>query len=227
MDRMTRSGTRLAGTTLVVIAFIVSACGSTSTPPAVSSSASASSAPSSVVADTPTASGSAGSSAVSGSSPTASQAPVASADTPGASVSASGAKPQPSGTPCEWLDKPTIDATLNLSVGAAIPNTGDAKGKICTWQSKTPTGGVTLAILTQASVDGVVGSYAKLPGGRLVTGVGVKAAALFVTGQKSPLPNSHGQIFVDFGDWGLSVDVSGPTVTVDEAAALAVLAVTP
>ena len=219
------SGTRLAGATLVAIAFIVGACGSSSTPaPAVSTSPGASSVPSAV----PTAPASAGSSTVSGSSPSASPAPVVSAaDTPAASVSASGAKAQPSGTPCEWLDKPTIDATLGLDVGAAIPNTGDAKGKICTWQSKTPGGGTTLAILTKTDVDGIVASYAKLPGGRLVDGVGVKAAALFLTGQKSPLPKSHGQIFVDFGDWGLSVDVSGPAVTIDEAAALAVLAVTP
>ena len=48
-----------------------------------------------------------------------------------------------------------------------------------------------------------------------------RAAALHVTGQKAPLPNSHAQVLVDFGGWGLSVDVSGPAVTVDEAAALA------
>ena len=50
---------------------------------------------------------------------------------------------------------------------------------------------------------------------------GFQAAALYVTGQKAPLPNSHAQVLVDFGGWGLSVDVSGPAVTVDETAALA------
>ncbi len=160
--------------------------------------------------------------ASSGSSPAAapSDTPVT---TPVASVSASGAKPQPSGTPCDWLDKTTIDAALGLSVGSAIPNVGDAKGKICTWLSKAPVGGITLAIVTQGEVDSIVTGYKALPGGQLVTGVGVKAAALYLAG-KAPLP-THAQVFVDFGGWGLSVDVSGPTVTVDAAAQLAAAAV--
>ena len=70
-------------------------------------------------------------------------------------------------------------------------------------------------------------SYQKLPGGQLVPGLGVNAVALFVTGQKAPLPASHAQVFVDYGGWVLSVDVSGPAVTVGEAAALAAAAVIP
>jgi hypothetical protein len=111
-----------------------------------------------------------------------------------------------------------------MDVGKAIPNVGDAKGKICTWLSTAPKGGITLAILPKGQADGIVANYKQLPGGRLVEGVGLGAAALFVTGQKAPLPNSHGQVFVNFGDWGLSVDVSGPAVTVEAAAQLAAVA---
>jgi hypothetical protein len=146
--------------------------------------------------------------------------------TPVASVSGTGAVAQPSGSPCGWLDKATIDASLGLSVGKALGNTGDAKAKTCTWVSMAPEGGITLAVLTQKEVDSFLAHYAALPGGRLVPGLGVKAGALFVTGQAAPLAKSHAQVFVDFGGWALSVDVSGPAVTVDEAAALAVAAVT-
>lgn len=132
--------------------------------------------------------------------------------------------PRPAGTTCEWLDKATIDATLGLNVGKAIPSVG-AGNDICTWLSKAPAGGITLAIVNGPDFAGMLANYQKLPGGRLVPGLGVHALALFVTGQKAPLPNSHAQVFVDYGGWALSVDVSGPTVTVEEAAALAVAAV--
>lgn len=141
-----------------------------------------------------------------------------------ASVTAGGAVPRPAGTTCEWLDKATIDATLGLSVGKAVPSVG-AGNDICTWLSKAPAGGITLAIVDGGDFAGMLANYQKLPGGRLVPGLGVHAVALFVTGQKAPLPNSHAQVFVDYGGWALSVDVSGPTVTVEEAAALAVAAV--
>jgi hypothetical protein len=143
------------------------------------------------------------------------------AATPAASVASGGAVPRPAGTPCAWLDKATIDASLGLDVGKAIPSGGDT----CTWLSKAPVGGITLAILTQQEVDGLVANYAALPGGRLVPGLGVKAGALFIDGQEAPLPKSHAQVFVDYGGWALSVDVSGPAVTVDAAAALAAAAV--
>lgn len=153
--------------------------------------------------------------------PTPAGSPIVSAP---ASVTAGGAVPRPAGTTCEWLDKATIDATLALNVGKAIPSVG-AGNDICTWLSKAPGGGITLAILDNTDFAGMLANYQKLPGGRLVPGLGVHAAALFVTGQKAPLANSHAQVFVDFGGWALSVDVSGPTVTVEEAAALAVAAV--
>lgn len=209
MHRPTRAG---GFATLVAIGLLVAACGSSSAPAPASPGATIAPA-----ASVP---------ATSGPVPPASGAPsttpaASTAATPAASVSGTGAAAQPSGTPCEWLDKTTIDATLGLSVGAAIPNTGDAKGRICTWLSTAPAGGITLAIVTAAQVDGLVANYLSLPGAQLVSGLGVKAGAVFLTDQKAPLPKSHANLFVDYGGWGLSVDVSGPAVTVDEAAALA------
>lgn len=216
MDRPIRPGGRRVAA-LAVIVFLAAACGSSSTPTSASSGGASSPGSSALSASGP----------VSTSSDAPSVAPGVSAPaTPATSVSGTGAVAQPSGTPCDWLDKATIDASLGLSVGAAIPNTGDAKGKICTWLSTTPQGGITLAIVTQQEVDTLLAHYAALPGGQLVTGLGVKAGALFLTGQKAPLPKSHAQVFVDFGGWALSVDVSGPAVTVAEAAALATAAVT-
>ena len=142
-----------------------------------------------------------------------------------ASVSTGGAVSQPAGSPCEWLDKATIDATLHLNVGTAIPSGGDTNGAICTWLSKAPAGGLTLTTFDEPGFAAMVTNYNQLPGGRLVPGLGVNAVAVFATGQKAPLPNSHAHLFVDYGGWVLSVDVSGPTVTVDEAAALAVAVV--
>ena len=216
MHVRSRLGTPFATAGFALIVLLMAACGSTNAPTGAASptggvNAPASSAPSSASAGSP----SAGSSAT----------PAASVDAGSPSpVSGSGAKAQPAGHPCGWLDKASIDATLGLDVGKSS-NGGSATSTICTWLSKSPAGGITLGILTKAEVGGLIAGYKSLPGGRLVPGLGLGAAALFVTNQKSPLPKSHGQVFVDYGDWGLSVDVSGPSVTVDEAAALAVLAV--
>ena len=211
MARRTATNTAVASVALAAIVFL-GACSSSSSPGATSPGGS-SSAPSSAVSSGVPSTGPA--------SQPASVAPASSAD-PG---SATGAKAQPAGDPCTWLDKATIDATLGLDVGAAIPNTGDAKGKICTWLSKTPAGGLTLGILDKGVANGLIANNAKLPGGRLVPGLGLGAAALFLGGQKAPLPKSHAHLFVDFGDWGLSVDISGATMTVEQAAAIAVAVV--
>ena len=216
MDSRSRFGTPLATAGLAAIVFLMAACGSTSSPPAPASSSGGSSAPAtSAPPSIAAASQSAGASATPAASVDAGSPPP---------VSGTGAKARPAGHPCGWLDKASIDASLALNVGKSS-NGGSATSTICTWLSKSPAGGITLATLTKAEVDGVIAGFKSLPGGRLVPGLGLGAAALFVTDQKSPLPKSHGQVFVDYGDWGLSVDVSGPTVTVDEAAALAVLAV--
>jgi hypothetical protein len=107
-----------------------------------------------------------------------------------------------------------------------MPNTGDAIGKICTWVSKTPAGGITLAIVTVQQVDTIVAHYSTLPGGQLVSGLGVKAASVSTTGMAAPLPKNHYNLMVDFGGWGLSVDISGPAVTLTEAEAIATAVVT-
>ncbi|HEX7471608.1 MAG TPA: hypothetical protein VF323_00885 [Candidatus Limnocylindrales bacterium] len=216
MHFRSRFGTPFATAGLALIVLFVAACGSTNAPTGAASptggvNAPATSAPSSASAGSP----SAGSSATPAVSADAGSAPP---------VSGTGAKARPAGHPCGWLDKASIDASLGLDVGKSS-NGGSATSTICTWLSKSPAGGITLGILTKAEVDGVIAGFKSLPGGRLVPGLGLGAAALFVTNQKSPLPKSHGQVFVDYGDWGLSVDVSGPAVTVEEAAALAVLAV--
>ena len=196
------------------IALAVGACGSgggtpTSAPGSNPASAPAASVP---AASAPAASASSG-------------GPSGVAGSPAASTVVSGAVPRPSGSPCDWLDKATIDASLGLAVGAALPGVGPKKDELCTWLSKAPAGGITLDIMAEQDFAGFAANYQKLPGGRLVPGLGVKAVAVFVTGQKAPLPASHAQVFVDYGDWVLSVDVSGPTVTVGGAEALAAAAV--
>jgi len=215
LKRPARPFARLSSATLVLTVALVAGCSSTSAPAGSSPSATAGPASAAPVGSPSTAPSSA-----SPASPpaAASPTPVASTNASPAAGSAAGAQPQPAGDPCAWLDKATIDATLGLSVGTAIPNVGDAKGRICTWLSKTPVGGTTLAIISPAEVGAVVAGYQKLPGGQLVPGLGVKAAALFLA--KAPLP-PHAQVFVDFGGWGLSVDASGPAITVDAAAQLA------
>jgi hypothetical protein len=208
-----RTATRITFAAAALAAvMLISACGSASSPGPTSAGGSGNG-PSSAV--------SSGQSSTGPASQPASVAPPSSTE-PG---SATGAKARPVGDPCTWLDKATIDATLGLDVGAAIPNTGDAKGKICTWLSKAPAGGLTLSLLDKGVANGLIPNYAKLPGGRLVPGLGLGAAASFLGGQKSPLPKTHANLFVDFGDWGLSVDISGATMTVDLAAALAVAVV--
>jgi hypothetical protein len=200
-----------AGAALAAVV-LFSACGSTSSP-GPTSAVPSSNRPSTAVSSGQPSTGPA--------SQPASVPPAASSE-PG---SATGAKARPAGDPCTWLDKATIDATLGLDVGAAIPNTGDAKGKICTWLSKAPAGGLTVGLLDKGVANGLIPNYAKLPGGRLVPGLGLGAAASFLGGQKSPLPTTHANLFVDFGDWGLSVDISGAAMSVDLAAALAVVIV--
>ena len=214
MDRPIRAGAgRLVA--LAAIAVVAAACGSPSSP------APASSAAASGVQPASQAPVSAASSSAPASTPSSGASPAAPASAaPQASVDVSGAVPQPAGTPCEWIDKTSIDATLGLSVGPAIPNTGDAKGKICTWISKTPGGGLTLAIVTPAEVGAIVDHYSALPGGQLVPGLGVRAAAVSATGQAAPLPKNHFHLLVDYGGWGLSVDISG-SVTLAEAEAIA------
>ena len=215
MDRPIRAGARRL-VALATIAVLAAACGSSSTPaPASSATASqvlpASQAPASAASSTAPASSPSG-----GTSPSA----VASAGAP-ASADVSGAVAQPGGTPCEWIDKTSIDATLGLNVGPAIANNGDAKGKICTWISKTPEGGITLAIVTVKEVGAIVDHYGALPGGQLVPGLGVRAASVSSTGMAAPLPKNHYNLMVDYGGWGLSVDISGPAVTLAEAEAIA------
>ena len=219
MDRPVRAGARRL-VALTAIALLADACGSSSSP-APASSAAASGVPPASQTPTSAASPSAPASSPSdGASPSA----IASTGAP-ASVDVSGAVAQPSGTPCEWIDKTSIDATLGLDVGPAIPNTGDAKGKICTWISKTPGGGLTLAIVTVAQVGAIVDHYSALPGGQLVPGIGLRAASVSATGQAAPLPKNHYNLMVDYGGWGLSVDISGPAVTLAEAEAIAAAAV--
>jgi hypothetical protein len=214
VDRPIRAAARRLAA-LATIAALAAACGSSSSP------APASSAVASGVPPASQAPASAASSPAPASSPSGGTAPsaVASAGAP-ASADVSGAVPQPGGTPCEWIDKTSIDATLGLDVGPAIPNTGDAKGKICTWVSKTPGGGLTLGIVTPAEVGAIADHYSSLPGGQLVPGLGVRAVAVSATGQAAPLPKNHYHLLVDYGSWGLSVDISG-SVTLGEAEAIA------
>jgi hypothetical protein len=220
MDRHIRAGARRL-LALAAIALLAAACGSSSTPAASSAAA-----PATPASQAPASNASSLAPALSPSSGTSPSGAASPAATQAASAGVSGAVAQPAGTPCEWLDKTTIDATLGLNVGSAIPNVGDAKGKICTWISKTPAGGITLAIVTVQQVDTIVAHYPSLPGGQLVPGLGVKAAALGTTGNAAPLPKNHVNLMVDYGAWGLSVDVSGPAVTLAEASAIAAAVVT-
>jgi hypothetical protein len=213
VDRPIRVGARRLAA-LATIALLVAACGSSSTPAPASSAAAS---PATPASQAPASVASSPAPASSPSGGTLPSAAASSAATPAASVSVSGAVPQPSGTPCEWLDKTSIDATLGLNVGSAIPS----GGTICTWVSKTPAGGIELAIVTVQEVGTIVDHYSALPGGQLVPGLGVKAASVSTTGMAAPLPKNHYNLMVDFGGWGLSVDISGPAVTLAEAEALA------
>ncbi len=219
MDRPVRAGGRAIA--LAVTVLLAAACGSSSSPAPAASAAASSGVAASVA---PPATGSAATAPASAAPSVAAPSSAAStAPSAAASTSADGSMPQPAGTPCDWLDKATIDASLGLSVGKPILMTGGANnGKACTWLSTAPRGGVTVSILfSAAQIDGMVANYQKVPGGQLVSGLGVKAMALGLTGQTAPLPKSHFQVLVDYGSWGLSVDASGPDVTVGGVSALA------
>ena len=110
---------------------------------------------------------------------------------------------------------------LGTNVGRAILSTGAPRGDVCTWLSKTPLGGLTLATVTPEEVGAIVDHYSALPGGQLVPGLGVRAVSVSATGRAAPLPKNHYNLMVDYGGWGLSVDISGNAVTLAEAEAIA------
>lgn len=212
MDRLVRTDGRIIA--LVAIALLAAACGSSSSPAPAASAAASSGVAASVA---PPATGSAATAP-------ASAAPSVAVPSSAASTSADGSAPQPAGTPCDWLDKATIDASLGLSVGKPIPS----GGVICTWISTAPRGGFEVSIiLSVAQIDAMVANYKQIPGGQLVSGLGVKAMATGRTGLAAPLPKSHFNVVVDYGGWGMSVDASGPDVTVAEVSALAAAIVHP
>lgn len=113
---------------------------------------------------------------------------------------------------CNAIDGATIDSVLKVNVGSGI---WDGTHN-CVWVSKQPAGGLTLSRLTEAQ------GAPFLTGGTPVPGLGVRAVAgRTQTAQPSPLPASAALVVVDLGDKVLSIHVSGPAVTLQDAVTIA------
>jgi hypothetical protein len=91
-------------------------------------------------------------------------------------------------------------------------------GHVCTWVSKSPAGGATLGWV--APGDPALAAAAA-PGGSTIAGLGVTNSGRVQTGIPAPLPPSQALLIIDLGHGGMTVHVSGPAVTLDEAATLA------
>lgn len=114
---------------------------------------------------------------------------------------------------CALLPAATIDSTIGVHVAAGIWD-----GHVCTWISKSPVGGATVGWIAPGSPQLAA---AAAPSGSSIAGLGVKNAGRVQTGLPAPLAPSQAFLIIDLGHGGMTVHVSGPAVTLDEAATLA------
>ena len=113
---------------------------------------------------------------------------------------------------CTAIDSSTIDSVLKVKVSTGI---WDGTHN-CTWVSTQPAGGLTLSRLTETQ------GAPFFTGGTPIAGLGIRAVGGGIrTGQPSPLPASSAQVVIDLGDRVLSVHVSGPAVSIDDAVKIA------
>ena len=114
---------------------------------------------------------------------------------------------------CTLLPAATIDSTIGVHVAAGIWD-----GHVCTWISKSPVGGATIGWIAPGSPM-LAGAAA--PAGSSIDGLGVKNSGRVQTGLPAPLAPSQALLVIDLGHGGMTVHVSGPAVTLDEAGTLA------
>jgi hypothetical protein len=92
-------------------------------------------------------------------------------------------------------------------------------GHECTFVGPAP-GGATVGWLAETS-DTLVKSFSPvslaIPGTTQPAGLGDRVVARLQTGLPAPVAASQVLLIVDFGTIGLSIHISGPAVTVDDA----------
>ena len=179
---------------------VAAACGSAgTTPPPHPASVPASQAPASVSEPTAPAS--------------ASVAPTSAVSPTTPSLVSGGSIPYGKNV-CDILPAATIDATLGIHI-----KSHGWDGHVCSWSSTTPPGGATIGWLEPGSAF-LAGSGCQ-PGATPVPDLGVSACAAVQTGLPSPLPPTGVLLIVKLDTGGLSVHVSGTSVTIDNAVTLA------
>lgn len=142
--------------------------------------------------------------------PTASFAPVT---TPAASA---GAVPFGKNV-CLMISATTIDQTIGVHVSASSWD-----GHVCTWLSTSPKGGATIGWLEPGSTSLVGVNSSVVPAGMTrVNGLGLAALGRVQTGLPAPLAPTQAFLIVALPQGGLTVHLSGPAVTLDEAVTLA------
>ncbi len=119
---------------------------------------------------------------------------------------------------CTLLAVGTIDQTLDIKIADQ-----GWDGHVCTWVSRQPAGGATIGWLEPGSPLLVLPpAGATLPVGETeVHGLGDLAVGRVQAGLPSPLPPSQAFLIVKLPQGGMTVHVSGPAVTLDEAVMLA------
>jgi len=116
---------------------------------------------------------------------------------------------------CGAVDVPTINSELGLNVKPGVWD-----GTVCTWVSTNPAGGFTLGRLPESQAASLLAS-GQAAGGTQVAGLGVAAVVTVSTGVPAPLPPAQAYVFVDLGTALVTMHISGPTVTLDQATELA------
>jgi hypothetical protein len=183
---------------VLVVAAACSSAGPTP-PPSNPASAPSSQAPASVSEPTAPAS--------------ASVAPTAAASSATASPAAGGSVPYGKNV-CDILPAATIDTTLGIHI-----KSHGWDGHVCSWSSTTPPGGATIGWLEPGSAF-LAGSGCQ-PEATPVPDLGLQACATVQTGLPSPLPPTSVLMIVKLDTGGMTVHVSGTSVTVDNAVTLA------
>ncbi len=163
-------------------------------------------------------------SAVTAASPSAATSPSSAAPSDAAATDAA-SPPASGGTGaipfgmdvCKLLPAATIDQAIGVNITFQAWD-----NHVCTWISSNPTGGATIGWLAPGSaiLAGLSGSTVPA-GATVVSGLGLRALGRTQTGMPAPAAPTSALLVVMLPQGGMTVHVSGPAVTLDEAAALA------
>ena len=154
--------------------------------------------------------------------PSAAPSVTAPSAAPSAAASAAAASAGSGAVPfgknvCDLLPAATIDQTIGVKTYFHAWD-----NHVCTWISSNPTGGATIGWLApgNALLAGVSGSTVPA-GATAVSGLGLWALGRTQTGLPAPAAPTSASLLIALPQGGMTVHVSGPAVTLDEAVTLA------